>query len=224
MRPVNVLPLDRAGSVAGRYRDISVSISDPATGGCRRRCRNRVHRVAGIALALALWVACDFGEAIEPPELTITVTAQPATALVGDSVVVRFSATGPTLSNVTLAYGDGTTEVVGTSGASTATGTRRHAYANAGTFEVTASATTGQNETVTARTSVVIRAASPALRPAAAWPVEQARAVTEVTLHQPPTFSGTVSSPNERPSDRAIPSIVLWWPKMKRDMNRKSAL
>jgi len=161
MRPVNVLPHASAAASAGCRSNGIADVSAPVLPGNTRR-RTRAREVAVFCLALALSGACSFGEVIEPPDLAITVTAQPASALVGDSVVVRFSATGPSLSSVLLAYGDGETELVGTSGASTANGTRRHAYATAGTFEISAAATSAEEQTVTARTTVVIRVAASA--------------------------------------------------------------
>ncbi len=108
------------------------------------------------ALALAVAAACSTGSISDPPDLTITLTVDPRTGAVGDTIAFRFAATGPALASITIEFGDGSLEQFATSGATSASGTARHAYAAAGSFQGRATAVTGQDQFVTATAAVVI--------------------------------------------------------------------
>ena len=74
--------------------------------------------------------------------LTLTLTAEPATTLVGDSITFRYTATGTDLSVIQLDYGDGETGSIPalSSGAVNMSGYVAHAYAAAGTYVTTGTA------------------------------------------------------------------------------------
>ena len=74
--------------------------------------------------------------------LTLTLTVEPATALVGDSITFRYEATGTDLSTIQLDYGDGETGSVPSLGAGAVdmTGLLKHAYAAAGSYVATGTA------------------------------------------------------------------------------------
>jgi PKD repeat protein len=111
-------------------------------------------RAAAVILAGA--GACETGDVAEPTPLTITLTAEPSTTVVGEDVTFRFQATGTNLTSITLDFGDGTTHAIGTSGARTASGSALHAYNEAGEYEVVATVLSGAVETATAAAAVVV--------------------------------------------------------------------
>ena len=74
--------------------------------------------------------------------LTLTLTVEPATAAVGDSITFRYVATGTDLSTIVMDYGDGETGSVPSLGAGAVgmTGFLKHAYAAAGSYVATGTA------------------------------------------------------------------------------------
>lgn len=74
--------------------------------------------------------------------LTLTLTVEPATAAVGDSITFRYTATGTDLSSIAMDYGDGETGSAPSLGAGAVgmTGFLKHAYAAAGSYVATGTA------------------------------------------------------------------------------------
>ena len=74
--------------------------------------------------------------------LTLTLTAEPATTLVGDSITFRYTATGTDLLVIQMDYGDGETGSIPSlsSGAVNMSGYVAHAYSAAGTYVATGTA------------------------------------------------------------------------------------
>jgi len=75
--------------------------------------------------------------------LTLTLTVEPATAAVGDSITFRYAATGTDLFAIALDYGDGQTgsvPLLGGAGVVESTGFLKHAYAEAATYVATGTA------------------------------------------------------------------------------------
>ncbi len=121
-------------------------------------------RVIRRAVAIAcFWVpaACFSNTINEPTELAISLTASPTSAAVGQTIVFRFSASGPVLTTITVDFGDETSDVTDAAGAQTAAGNIPHEYTAPGTFEVTATAVGAEGESASARLSIQIRAAAP---------------------------------------------------------------
>ena len=107
------------------------------------------------AVVFAGALAC--GETnLEPLPLDITVAPSRTTAAPGDTVVFVVTAQGGTLIGVETDYGDGKTDVYGTSGARTAKVTFRHAYGARGTFSMSAKITDGQAGQKTARVEIKV--------------------------------------------------------------------
>ena len=90
-----------------------------------------------LCFALAVLGACS-PETLAPLPLGIDIEASRITAAPGDSISFEVNAQGGQLLGITTAYGDGTTEQVGTSGARTARVTFRHAFSAPGTYQVQA--------------------------------------------------------------------------------------
>ena len=91
----------------------------------------------------------------EPIPLTMTVTATPASATVGDVVDFVVKVRGAGIGIVRIEFGDGADETFAAGGANNTTVTFLHAYESTGTFSVTVTAT-DTRRTETASTSVVI--------------------------------------------------------------------
>ncbi len=89
--------------------------------------------------------------------LTLTLTAEPATTLVGDSITFRYTATGTDLLVIQMDYGDGETGSIPalSSGAVNMSGYVAHAYSAAGTYVATGTAV-DQTGSVTQEVTVQI--------------------------------------------------------------------
>lgn len=95
-----------------------------------------LHSIA-FALAAGATAACGSGQ-LEPLPLEITITADRLTAARGDSISFDVRAQGGALRILSVDWGDGDLYTVLTSGARTAHAIVRHAYANAGMYDVEA--------------------------------------------------------------------------------------
>ena len=96
-----------------------------------------------IAVAVSLAAGCLDDSITGLRTLTLTLTVEPATAAVGDSITFRYAATGTDLFAITLDYGDGQTgsvPLLGGAGVVESTGFLKHAYAEAATYVVTGTA------------------------------------------------------------------------------------
>jgi hypothetical protein len=101
-------------------------------------CRRKVARfVVGALLPAAL--ACGDG-GVAPRPLNVTIEADKVAASTGESISFVVDAQGPRLLGVTINYGDGATDQLSINSATTTTVGFRHAYADAGTYTVRATA------------------------------------------------------------------------------------
>ena len=87
--------------------------------------------VLGAAVAL---VACSDSVTDPGRPHTVTLTASPTSAQVGDSIEFFLAATGALLQGVAIEFGDGAADTTATSGAVTVGVRRSHAYSEAGTY------------------------------------------------------------------------------------------
>ena len=96
-----------------------------------------------LAVIVSLAVGCLDNSITGVRPLTLTLTVEPATAAVGDSITFRFTATGTDLLAIRMDYGDGETGSVPalSAGAVGLTGFLKHAYAEAATYVATGTAT-----------------------------------------------------------------------------------
>lgn len=93
----------------------------------------------GVALSVAA-IACR--QTTEPPVgLSVSIQANAAVVLRGDTVSFQVNATGNNLIGVIINFGDDATDQYATGGALTARVTFKHAYSTAGSFTVRASVT-----------------------------------------------------------------------------------
>ena len=93
---------------------------------------------AGLVLCSALlWAACRPYET-EPLALDVTVQSDRTTAAPGDSLQFDIRAQGGTLLGVEISWGDGMSLAISASGAHTLRTVQRHAFANPGVYDVTA--------------------------------------------------------------------------------------
>jgi len=79
-------------------------------------------------------LACSGINGPEDQALEITLTATPASAIVGAPITFRFDARGNSLEGVALVYGDGVVDSIATYQARTASGVYNHGYSDAGEF------------------------------------------------------------------------------------------
>lgn len=96
-----------------------------------------VRRVA-ILPGLLLVAACSSLDPVDPGPTTVTLAADRTTAATGQDIEFSFSANGSSITALHLDYGDGATEDVEGFGALTMSGRRVHAYADPGSYTVTA--------------------------------------------------------------------------------------
>jgi hypothetical protein len=108
-----------------------------------------------LALAAALLCACG-GDSVEPLALSITLTATPASAAVGDTVTFVADAQGNALTALSADYGDGTSDGFQIPFARTARNSFKHVYATAGTFTATASVAQADSTTKSATATVQV--------------------------------------------------------------------
>jgi hypothetical protein len=86
----------------------------------------------GMTLSLAA-IACR--QTTQPPiGLSVSIQANPAVVLRGDTVTFQVTATGNNLVGVTIDFGDSSTDQYATGGALTARVTFKHVYNAAGSF------------------------------------------------------------------------------------------
>lgn len=112
--------------------------------------------MAAAALAVA---ACE-SSTEETRPLTVQVTVNNASPRAGEAVTFRVEATGTRLAGISIEYGDGATDSQDTFGARTAGANFTHAYAQPGTFAVTAAATENAGERATRQLSITVAAAA----------------------------------------------------------------
>ena len=89
---------------------------------------------------LAWLLACGV-DPIDNGPARISLTADRTTATTEQEVEFFLSAAGPSITKVDLDFGDGSTETVEAFGATTVSARRRHAFAEAGSYTVTATLT-----------------------------------------------------------------------------------
>jgi PKD repeat protein len=109
----------------------------------------------GLSALAALILASCLGPS-EPIALTVSLTATPATAAVGDLVDFRVTARGAGIGIVRIEFGDGADEFFSAGGANNTTVTFPHAYETAGTFQAKVTATDTRGSDI-ATTSVTIQ-------------------------------------------------------------------
>lgn len=91
-----------------------------------------------LGLLLLFGIAACGDATLEPLPLDIRMTANRATAAPGDSISFVVTAQGGSLVGFVVEFGDGADSSFSTAGARTAQVTFRHAFANLGTFTVSA--------------------------------------------------------------------------------------
>jgi hypothetical protein len=100
--------------------------------------------------------ACDPYET-EPLPLDITVSAERTQAAPGDSILFEINAQGGSLLGIDLVWGDGQTRAIQTVGAQTANVRQRHAYAQPGVYDMSASVSDAEAGSKTATLSIRIQ-------------------------------------------------------------------
>jgi hypothetical protein len=94
-------------------------------------------RAGSVLLAGVVLAACEpFGTA--PREFTVSLQSDRATAAVGDSILFEVRAQGPSLIEIEIDWADGNTVQIPADGAQTARSLQRHAYSQAGSYQVNA--------------------------------------------------------------------------------------
>jgi hypothetical protein len=110
-------------------------------------------RIASIAV---LAIGCDPFDPVAR-QLTVAITAPKNELVVDETVSFRLEATGSSLNEVSVDFGDGTNEARGTAGAQTASANFPHQFSTAGTFHVVGFATEAGGTTVRDTVIVVVR-------------------------------------------------------------------
>ncbi|MGH7553352.1 MAG: hypothetical protein ACREMQ_10055 [Longimicrobiales bacterium] len=110
-------------------------------------------RIASIAV---LAIGCDSFDPVARP-LTVAISAPKNNLAVNEIVSFRLEATGTSLNEVSVDFGDGTNESRGTAGAQTASANFPHQFSAAGTFHVVGFATEGGGTTVRDTVIVVVQ-------------------------------------------------------------------
>ena len=108
-----------------------------------RAAASRWAPIWAIAVAGSLATGCLDDSITGARPLTLTLTVEPATAVVGDSITFRYAATGTDLFSIVLDYGDGEIGSAPLLGGLTAvelTGSLKHAYAEAANYVATGTA------------------------------------------------------------------------------------
>jgi hypothetical protein len=113
----------------------------------------RFLRIAAIVL---LAIACDPFDPVSR-ELTVVITAPKTDLAVNEVVAFRLEATGASLNEISVDFGDGTNESRGTAGAQTADANFPHHFASNGTFHVVGLATEAGGATVRDTVIVTVR-------------------------------------------------------------------
>lgn len=108
------------------------------------------------AVCAAVLLSACASDSIEPLPLSISVTATPATAAVGDSVTFVASSQGTSLVAVTADFGDGATDGFQIPFGRTARNTFKHAYSTAGSYTATFTIVQADSATKSATASVQI--------------------------------------------------------------------
>jgi len=107
------------------------------------------------AVAAALLCGCA-NSTVEPLALSISVTATPTSAAIGDTVTFIASMQGNNLIAVVGDYGDGTTDGFDIPFGRTARNTFKHVYHTAGTFTATFTAAQADSSARSATAAVQI--------------------------------------------------------------------
>jgi hypothetical protein len=115
-------------------------------------------------LACLLLASCTGVSGPADLALSITLTATPATTIVGSPITFRFDARGNSLEGVALFYGDGVIDSIATYQSRTATGVYNHGYTEAGEFH--AFVTVLESGGATAIDSVIVTISTGTGRPA----------------------------------------------------------
>jgi len=107
------------------------------------------------AIAAALLCGCA-NSSVEPLALSISVTATPASAAVGDTVTFIATMQGTNLITVVGDYGDGTTDGFDIPFGRTARNTFKHVYHTTGSFTATFTAVQADSSARSTTTAVQI--------------------------------------------------------------------
>lgn len=110
-----------------------------------------------LAATLLAIVLAGCVRAAEPLPLEVRLSASSETPAAGDTVAFVVDAQGVALLGVTIQYGDSALDQLAMSGARTARVVFRHAYAQAGTYEVLATLTQANAESASASVTVRVR-------------------------------------------------------------------
>lgn len=112
-------------------------------------------RPTAVLLLASVFAACDSGT-LDPLPLDVSVQANPATTVAGDSISFVIIAQGGSLVGVEADYGNGDSDLYGTGGARTARVTFRYAYPSPGTYTVRVTVTDAIAGAKEATTEVVV--------------------------------------------------------------------
>lgn len=119
-----------------------------------------MRRMILLALVALLAGGCTSVDVPDSRELTIDIIATPESVVVGEQIEVRASAEGTSLVRIDFEFGDGATATSVTHGAQTAETVEEHAYEEAGTYTVTATAVETAGDTAQAQLTVTVSEAS----------------------------------------------------------------
>lgn len=98
--------------------------------------KRRAKSWAAVLAVIALSAACSDVTFEGGGPVSISLTADRASAVVGQDVTFTYDVTGELLDRVTIEYGDGVADTIVTNGAQSAHGRAVHAYDTAGSFTV----------------------------------------------------------------------------------------
>lgn len=110
--------------------------------------------------ALAWLLACGT-DPVDNGPTRITLTADRTTATTGQGIEFSFSAVGPAIRTLRLDFGDGSAEAVDAFGATTVSGRRQHAFAEAGSYTVIATLDDAVDGTLTDDVTVEVTGTAP---------------------------------------------------------------
>jgi len=111
--------------------------------------------IVGMLAVLAVLGAC-LDTRLDPLPLTITITPNKTTTIVGDTVVFVTESQGGSMLGLDMNYGDGTADPFALSGARTARVSFKHAYGTKGTYQVQVTVTDATQGTKSATTQVAV--------------------------------------------------------------------
>jgi hypothetical protein len=91
---------------------------------------------AVVPILLAGSAACDLVTPRDPPDLGVSITAAPASVVLGGEITFEVSATGPHLTFFIIRFGDGNSDIVDPLGAQFFSRTVSHLYEEEGVYAV----------------------------------------------------------------------------------------